>query len=741
MLILRRCSTLAVIGAALLFVNVQSCHSPRVAPIVPLLPPLARLKSPAIRVGLGTDFRSTEINLRQKVQIYTGRNGSIFLGEATRKVVVELTAESLMKGLDSRHSVQIGSFVTAKDAEAIAQQVRTESSFKAFVTKGNQVRVGPFTSKPEAKAALDYLVSNGYPDGFIQEEASKESATRTFKLAFDDKYFDRVREGTVFLVPETNEPAIELAAKSYRGVFEVHLNTGNRLTIIDILNLEDYLRGVVPNELSPSSFPQIEALKAQAIAARTYALKNLGQFDGYDICATPACQVYEGASSETAMSDRAVEETAGEVAVYNGELINALYTSTCGGSTEAADKIFEGRGEPYLVPVACYPEQMKEYELRSEVPAAEDPKAFALALLRTLGVVDLTPADLAENAREDELAACVSQSIAACHRKSTDVEPHGISTIGPLATYIINRFGWKEKVDRLFIERDTSQMLGMIANVVMPDEKDRRSVAYLLSEKLLDVADIPVDGTKPLTRRQVVGLLYNVILSADDPRHTASFLKATGGLVTLEEGINEKSYHLAKNVTFFMQQGPAAIQEQRLIFIGGERVQFVPDSAGDISVLAVEQPQGLANDRSSRYYRWENRISRADLSARVARNYSVGELLDLQVISTGESNRVTELMVMGSTQNVTIRGIKIRWALGLRDSLFVIDRIYDSNGNIAAFHFSGKGWGHGVGLCQVGAYGLAMRGMNDQDILKTYYKGVEIVRRYWPRYTEGQYRK
>ena len=98
-------------------------------------------------------------------------------------------------------------------------------------------------------------------------------------------------------------------------------------------------------------------------------------------------------------------------------------------------------------------------------------------------------------------------------------------------------------------------------------------------------------------------------------------------------------------------------------------------------------------------------------------------------------------MVMGSTQNVTIRGIKIRWALGLRDSLFVIDRIYDSNGNIAAFHFSGKGWGHGVGLCQVGAYGLAMRGMNDQDILKTYYKGVEIVRRYWPRYTEGQYRK
>jgi len=59
----------------------------------------------------------------------------------------------------------------------------------------------------------------------------------------------------------------------------------------------------------------------------------------------------------------------------------------------------------------------------------------------------------------------------------------------------------------------------------------------------------------------------------------------------------------------------------------------------------------------------------------------------------------------------------------------VIDRIYDSDGKISAYQFSGKGWGHGVGLCQVGSYRLAQQGLSYVDILKTYYKGIEVVRR------------
>jgi len=118
---------------------------------------------------------------------------------------------------------------------------------------------------------------------------------------------------------------------------------------VNELGLEDYVRGVVANELSPGGYPALEALKAQAVAARTYALRNRGQFmsQGFDVLPTTRSQVYRGLTSENPLSTRAVDETRGLVATYNGELINALYTSTCGGRTEDAENIFN-QAVPYL---------------------------------------------------------------------------------------------------------------------------------------------------------------------------------------------------------------------------------------------------------------------------------------------------------------------------------------------------------------------------------------------------------
>ncbi len=144
----------------------------------------------------------------------------------------------------------------------------------------------------------------------------------------------------------------------YRGVVEVRRGD-DALTVVNVLNMDDYLKGVVPNELSPQAFPQIEALKAQAVAARTYALKNRAQFQakGYDVCATASCQVYKGKSTESPLSDRAVDETRGLAATYQGAPIEALYTSTCGGHTEDGENIFDGETFPYLHGVVCAPEK------------------------------------------------------------------------------------------------------------------------------------------------------------------------------------------------------------------------------------------------------------------------------------------------------------------------------------------------------------------------------------------------
>src|SRR3989454_7535226 len=168
--------------------------------------------------------------------------------------------------------------------------------------------------------------------------------------------------GGIVLVPKNEkvridsvgDGGIEVDNRSYRGSIEVFGNSRNTFTVVNELPVEDYLLGVVPNELSPTTFAELEALKAQAVAARTYVVRNMGQSknDGYDICASDACQVYMGQGSELPLSTQAVTETRGVIATYKDQPINALYSSTCGGRTEDAENIFDEK-LPYLVSTIC----------------------------------------------------------------------------------------------------------------------------------------------------------------------------------------------------------------------------------------------------------------------------------------------------------------------------------------------------------------------------------------------------
>ena len=133
----------------------------------------------------------------------------------------------------------------------------------------------------------------------------------------------------------------------YRDVIEYRPGLSGGVTAVNRVGLENYIKGVVPNE-SPGSWP-IEALKAQAVAARSYALgTNSGNpvFDHYD---TAASQVYGGYSSEQARTNRAVAQTRGEVLRHDGEVITAYFHSTSGGHTENNENIFTGSTPlPYI---------------------------------------------------------------------------------------------------------------------------------------------------------------------------------------------------------------------------------------------------------------------------------------------------------------------------------------------------------------------------------------------------------
>lgn len=134
--------------------------------------------------------------------------------------------------------------------------------------------------------------------------------------------------------------------RDYRGAAVVVLR-GSGLTLIDRVRTEDYLYSVVPEEM-PSQWPQ-DAVKAQAVAARTFALKNRGRHEthGYDLCVSTHCQVYGGTASETTASSKAVDATRGETLTHNGKLIDALFHTDSGGMTENSEDVW-GSKLPYL---------------------------------------------------------------------------------------------------------------------------------------------------------------------------------------------------------------------------------------------------------------------------------------------------------------------------------------------------------------------------------------------------------
>lgn len=143
---------------------------------------------------------------------------------------------------------------------------------------------------------------------------------------------------------------VRIGNEAYRGEMILRRAGNDRITVINVLEMELYLLGVVPHEIGrPAN--ALEAIKAQAIAARTYAIGGMGSRNalGFDFYATVADQVYRGALGEDTMVSRAVRETRGEIMTYEGEPIIAYYSSTCGGRTASIPEVWPWRtAKPYV---------------------------------------------------------------------------------------------------------------------------------------------------------------------------------------------------------------------------------------------------------------------------------------------------------------------------------------------------------------------------------------------------------
>lgn len=153
---------------------------------------------------------------------------------------------------------------------------------------------------------------------------------------------------TVYLEPTTMEPSFSLKGQVYRGLLKIRPSTiEGKVNIINVVPLEIYLQGVIPCEVIPSW--AMDAIKAQAVAARTYAMyhKNGYEAAGYDVTDDIRSQVYRGYSAETGSTNRAVQQTKGEILTYQGKVIDALFHANGGGYTENSENVW-GTYIPYL---------------------------------------------------------------------------------------------------------------------------------------------------------------------------------------------------------------------------------------------------------------------------------------------------------------------------------------------------------------------------------------------------------
>jgi SpoIID/LytB domain protein len=155
----------------------------------------------------------------------------------------------------------------------------------------------------------------------------------------------------------------------YGGSLRLQPNAYGTYTLVNIVPLETYLRGVVPHEIGYQA--PYAAVQAQAVLARTYVLANRQRFavDNYELCADTHCQVYKGLQDTSPIADQAIADTQGQVLTYQGRLIDALYSSTTGGITANFTDVWDGAPRPYLqavIDMVNPPFSLAELHLSSE---------------------------------------------------------------------------------------------------------------------------------------------------------------------------------------------------------------------------------------------------------------------------------------------------------------------------------------------------------------------------------------
>jgi stage II sporulation protein D len=771
---------------------------------------------PTVRIGLSTNARSVSVTTSDSSLV------SVSPQEQPRTLAtskVTVSPRAYRPPVIEKYRFEIPNITTREEADQIAKDAKeamSETTVVVLDAKTNTFRVKideTFDSIEEANAFKESLTEKGFDDAemmtdkitlpsaeavLLSQQVNTNSnsevrslikptvignSTSTEGIAVDPNLKEIIVSGgsekfssfkpIAFGSLNERSTPIKINGKSYRGKVEVFVNSRGTLTVVNVVLMEDYLRGVVPNELG---LPELEAQKAQAVAARTYAWANFNGFasQGFDLLPTTRSQVYKGYSTENSFANRAIMETNGIVAMYQGKPINAMYTSTCGGRTENVENIYD-HDEPYLRGVECSLE--KNYFDIFSIKTSREPARIKdenkLSLVREASMLAISGFNGSATRFSDEWfdAAPTNQELQTWFSSVTariprptiamptlqtnslplpTTSPTPIPTPQPtpvplpsfptdakpsnVANYLGTILYGQGYADTLMSQADIDYQLSFEDGKDVPANA-RANTAILIRDGWLSLySDATLRPNQPMPRAKILHLIYRLATKKNwlSTLQTGTTKSSVDGKLIVRSGKSEKQLTLKSDVYLFRQFGENLYQVKETALVGGESVSYQTNSLGEVAYLEVKPTiSATVPDRVSSFSLWNTNLTASAVQSRLSRYVrGMGTLLDMRVTKTGVSRRAIEIEMITSNGVFKLNRGKIRSALKLREQLFVVNKKYDANGRVTSYNFTGRGWGHGIGMCQYGAYGLAKMGVKYDKILKHYYSGIDLQKAY-----------
>ncbi len=551
----------------------------------------------------------------------------------------------------------------------------------AYVYTGYTLRIGSFTSRAEAEKWVG-AVQSVFPNETVYATGASETSVSLVDPATDRILFEFDCGGREELAMQAQRDAAgntylkTPAANVYDGTFvftRYRSATKDGVALTNILPLEAYIAGVVPYEVS-NTWP-IETLKAFAITVRSFTLTHLGRHEdsGFDLCSNAHCQMYKGAGRVNAGIYEAVTKTIGQVMTYKGEMVTSYYASSMGGTTVSAKDAWGG-DVPYLQAKATPWENYMAHE-----------NAFWM--------VEMTPSALADRLRQ------------AGYSVRGDVTSVKIGALAKNSTYI----------KQLDITDSTGQIIRItgtdaVRTALTPNVKSsnfvvgKGSVEY--TETVITIESAARPGETTGTTSQTGGTIEFTYGDRDEgslPDNTVDVVSPTEASSVGDNSRSLSPGNIPYSVFFpdsYTQQydkdyGYTNLEEYQVVTAAGT---FSSELDSSVTLMTGDGPRV--------YERQEIFV----VSSESADAFSDGSLNIVKpstpVIPEPENTHVTE--TLDKSTETTL--YKVAYAT--------------SPGN---FIFVGKGWGHGVGMSQYGAYDLANLGYDYIGILEAYFEDIELV--------------